>query len=135
MYLKKVKLGIWKIYAVTSERGDCELLGFLSGLDAAYEDNANALLALFDDISEKQEGPRTLPTKKCHTITNDKKIWQISVGRLRVSWFYDGDKIMICTHGYFKDSRATKESDKKRAKAHRNAYLEDKANNKITFEE
>lgn len=135
MYLKKVTLGLWRIYAVTSNRGDCELLEFLSSLDAAYEDNVNALIALLDDISEKPEGPRCIPTKKCHTITNDNKIWQVSVGRLRVAWFFDGDKIMICTHGFFKDSQKTKNTDKVRAQKHRCDYFRDKADNNITFEE
>lgn len=135
MYLKKVTSGIWKIYAVTSGRGNCELLQFLSGLDSAYEENVNALLALFDDISGKPEGPQGLASKKCHTITSDNKIWQVSVGRLRVAWFYDGDKIMICTHGFFKDSQETKKSDKRRAQNLRNEYLKDKAGKNIAFEE
>lgn len=131
MYLKKVKLGIWKIYAVASNRGDCELLEFLLGLGANYEDNVNAVLALFDAISEKAEGPQNISSKKCHTITADKKIWQVSVGRIRVAWFYDGDKIMICTHGFFKNSQETKESDKKHALKIRKDYLGDKVANNI----
>jgi len=135
MYLKKVVSGIWKIYAVTSERGDCELLQFLSALDSGYEDNVNAMLSDFKDIAGRTEGPLGLPSKKCHTITNDKKIWQISVGRLRVAWFYDGSKIMICTHGFFKQTQKTKDTDKKHAQKLRKEYFEAKRLNTLEFEE
>ena len=111
------------------------MLKFLTGLDNSYSVHRDCMIALISDVSERAEKPNQwLPTPKCHTITTDKKIWQFTAGRLRVAWFYDDGNIIICTHGFFKDSRTTKKADQERAQKVRESYFQSKQNNRIKIE-
>ena len=108
---------------------------FLTGLDNSYSSNRASMLSLFEEIAEHPENPiQWIPSKKCHTITTDNKIWQFTVGRLRVAWFFDQGNIIICTHGFFKDSQTTKKADQNKAQKTRAAYFAAKEHNNIEFE-
>lgn len=50
----------------------------------------------------------------CHRIETD--IWQLEAGRIRVLWFYDEDRVVICSHGFMKASQRTPESEKRIAR-------------------
>ena len=135
MRIKHIISGQWIIYAVQSERGDCPLLKFLNGLDNSYSGHRDSLLALLEEVSGHAEKPsQWISPKKCHTITTDKKIWQFTVGRLRIAWFYDDGNVIICTHGFFKDSQTTKRADQKQAQKIRDNYFLAKQQKNIKIE-
>jgi len=122
--LEKPKRGRYSVYAVCSNRGDCELLDFLYDLDNNLEKSREALLATISRAAS--HGREGLSVQKCHNIADE--IFQFSGGKLRAAWFYDKGSMIICTHAYQKTGNKTKVADKKRAIAAREAYFEAKKN-------
>lgn len=56
-----------------------------------------------------------------HKISGE--IWELIAGRLRVLWFYDEGRLIVCSHGFVKRTRKTPASEIDRAQASYNAYL------------
>lgn len=130
MYIQKIRTKggcAWRIYAVCSDRGDCQVAEFLSNQPSNLEANRDRLIALLDHVVSK--GPQRLPEDICHQIADD--IWQFATGRLRLAWFYDEGKIIVCTHGFVKKSQKTKKSDIQRAVEARKLYFKDKGQNNL----
>jgi phage-related protein len=94
------------------------------------------MLSLLEQVSEDVRNPEQwMTTRKCHPITNDKQIWQFTVGSIRVAWFYDKDRVIICTHGFIKDSNNTKKTDQKTAQSTRDKYFHAQKLNNISIED
>lgn len=135
MRLIQITSDQWTILAAKSDRGDCPLLDFLNGIDRSLEIHRDKMLALLHEVSEKHELPNQwIHSSKCHTITNDKQIWQFSVGSLRVAWFFDKDRIIVCTHGFYKSGQKTKKSDQQAALKAREEYFKAKFSKEINIE-
>ncbi len=124
MYIKRLPTNsnIWQIYAVCSDRGDCHVTEFLSSQPPNLETNRDKLIALLDHVSEK--GPQRLPEDICHKISDE--IWQFTKGRLRLAWFYDEGKLIICTHGFMKQTQKTPKSEIHRAEEAKKLYTQAK---------
>jgi len=107
----------YRFYAIGSCRDRCELLEFLNALGANYQASRNALFALFDRISV--DGP-IRDTEKSHKL-ND--VWEFIEGDLRVFYFYDRGRLIICTHGIIKKGKKTKKRDIRHAEKLREEYI------------
>jgi mRNA-degrading endonuclease RelE of RelBE toxin-antitoxin system len=107
----------FRFYAIGASPDHCELLEFLNSLGANYEATKRSLLALFDKIS--LQGPLR-NTEKSHKL-ND--IWEFIQGDLRIFYFYDKGRLIICTHGVIKRGRKIKRGDIERAENLREEYL------------
>jgi phage-related protein len=121
----------WQLFAACTDRGDCQLLEFLSSLPPNQRASGKKLWALFDRAS--QEGTRNLPDDVCHQIGDG--IWEFIKGRLRILWFYDRGQIIICSHGFVKDSKQTPASEITRAEKVLKRYLVDKAAGRLIEED
>jgi phage-related protein len=63
-------------------------------------------------------------------------IFQFEKGRIRVLWFYDEGRVIVCAHWFIKESgktNRTKKADIDRAEAMHGRYFDDKAEGKITI--
>lgn len=118
----------YRLYSVCSARGDSDLEEFLS----EHEDEAVAILRCMSDAAEK--GPHSLPKARCHSIDQTNKIYEFIGGRLRVAFFTDSDRIVICTHGFPKKTQGTPSQEKKTATRAKKAYIEAKENGTLIFE-
>jgi phage-related protein len=49
-------------------------------------------------------------------------LWEFIQGRLRVLWFYDEGRIVVCSHGFVKKSQKTPRPELERAKQNRERY-------------
>lgn len=130
MYIQKIRTKggcAWRIYAICSDRGDCQVAEFLSNQPSNLETNRDRLIALFDYVVEN--GPRRLPEDRCHQIAED--IWEFITGKLRIAWFYDEGKLIVCTHGFVKKSQKTKKSDIERAVNAKKLYFKAKETNSL----
>ena len=132
MRLRPVRLKLWKLYAVCNERGDCELLDFLAGLEGGLMKNASRMRELLDRVAESGP-PRN--TEISHDLDKRKGIWEFIQGDLRVLWFYDKGKLIICSHGVIKKARRTPRSEIDRACRAFDAYTDAKAGRQLLFEE
>jgi len=103
MKLFLVSRGNYEIYAACTPRGDCLLLDFLNELQGDRQKQASKMLLLLARMA--QTGPPRR-VEICHQIQGP--IWQLTVGKLRVFWFYGtARKLIICTHGYTKGTSKT----------------------------
>lgn len=125
--IEKPRRGKFHVFAVCSDRGDCELLDYLNGLDPSLQASCDKLLAILERAAE--HGTARIPSEKCHTIADE--IFQLTGGDLRVAWFYDQGRMIVCSHAYLKKGQKTKAADKKKALRAKADYFDAKANGNI----
>lgn len=106
MKLQRVRRGTWQVLAACTQRGDCPLLDFLAGLEGGLAPDGRRLLRLFERVAA--EGPPR-NTEVSHQIEGE--IWELIQGRLRVLWFYDQGRVVVCSHGFVKASQKTPRSE------------------------
>lgn len=102
MKLRRVRRSNWDVLAICGVRGDCPLLDFLAGLEGQLATDGRAMLRLLA-FTAQQGPPRNVEIS--HKISGE--IWEFIAGRLRVLWFYDAGKVIVCSHGFVKDTRKT----------------------------
>lgn len=132
MYLRAITQGGgggWRVFAICSERHDCDLLDFLHDLPPNFRKSGDQLLALLTHVA--RSGPMLLPDDICHQIAPD--IFQLEKGRLRVSWFYDEGKMIICCRAFIKKTQKTPRPELDYAKALRTRYFAEKKRRTITI--
>jgi hypothetical protein len=112
---------IWKVYSVCDERKACLLFKFLESCQGALRKDAERMVALIERLATLEKGPSSLTSDDCHLIAE--KIWQFSKGGIRVAWFYDENKVIICSHGFKKEGQKTKRKDINRAEKARETYF------------
>jgi len=91
MRLLPIRTGEWQILAVCTPRGDCPLLEFLVGQDGGLARDARRMLRLLDRAA--RQGP---PQNKAISHQLDREIWEFIQGQIRVLWFYDEGKMIVC---------------------------------------
>lgn len=130
MRVRRLLQGKFTVYAVCDSRHSCVLLDFLEGLGANLQRDSDHMLALLERVS--QQGPPH-NTDVSHQI--DGEIWEFIKGRLRLFWFYDEGRVVVCTHGLVKKGQKTPKSDIEQAQQWRNSYLESKQKGTLEIEE
>jgi phage-related protein len=121
MNLLLVSKGFYTVYAVAKSREHCELLEFLEGLGQNLQKDSDRILALLGRVA--MEGPPK-NTEISHQIRG--KLFEFIQGKLRILWFYDEGRLIICTSGFVKKGRKTPRSEIDHAIQLMNAYFEDK---------
>lgn len=77
-------------------------------------------------------GPQYLP-EISHQIEPD--IWQTEQGRVRILWFYDRGKVIVCSHGFIKQTPKTPAGERAVARQKLWEYRAAKAAGEIRIEE
>lgn len=122
--------GSYTLLAVCDSQGEPELLRFFEGLGANLEKNADHMLQLLERVAVTGP-PRN--TDVSHLIQDD--IWEFIKGRLRVFWFYDEGRVVVCTHGIVKKSQKTPKQAIEHAKQAREVYFAAKRCGALRIEE
>ncbi|MBF0134314.1 MAG: type II toxin-antitoxin system RelE/ParE family toxin [Magnetococcales bacterium] len=122
MILCIVRKGIWTIHA------DSSLLKDLDGLD---KHEKNKILKLLSTIADGDRNPQQLPDDRCHQIDAGKKLWQFRIGNIRIPWFYDEGKIVVCSHVFIKKCQKTPQSEILRATKLKQEYFFHKKNGSL----
>lgn len=76
------------------------------------------MLALFEQVAEHGP-PRN--TEVSHQV--GAAVWELRQGRLRVLWFYDVGRIVVCSHGFVKRTSKIPAREIDLARANRARYL------------
>jgi len=127
MYIKsllpKESLRAWKIYGICSEREECHVEDFLLNLPP------NKRKAKFDSLFQvvTERGPFFLPKEQCHVVDENEKIYEFIKGDLRILFFTDSDKVVICSHGFIKQRQKTPPTQVARATRSKDAYFQAKS--------
>jgi phage-related protein len=109
LFLKLIRGGTWRLYAICTTRGDCPLEEFL-GSRAELGKDKDRMLRRLEAIAE--HGPEYLPDIS-HQI--EPEIWQTEQGRIRVLWFYDRGRMIVVSHGFVKRTQKTPAREKQTA--------------------
>ncbi len=121
MYLLLISKGLYTVYATSKEDDQCELLEFFESLGPNFQKDRDRMLALLERVA--LEGPPR-NTEISHQIKG--KLFEFIQGRLRVFWFYDEGRLIICTSGLVKKGRKTPKNEIDHAMTIMNKYFENK---------
>ena len=122
--------GTYRILVACDTRGDCALLDFLERLGAGLEKDGDRMLAVLEKVA--QQGPLR-NDKVSHKIAYD--IWEFIQGRLRVLYFYDEGRVVVCTHGFVKKTQKAPKGEIATANRVREQYLAAKRQGSLFIEE
>lgn len=112
----------WVIYCPCNAEGESELDEFFLTLGSNMKSDKTKMFALFKQVSES--GPLNLSDKITHQL--DRGIREFRAGRIRVLWFFDDDKVVICSHGMVKKTQKMPKREIDRAKRCKDTYDEAK---------
>jgi phage-related protein len=130
MRVRRVQRARWDVLAVCGPRGECPLLDFLADLEAGLAADGRAMLRLLAFVAE-QGPPRNVEVS--HKIAG--AVWEFIAGQLRVLWYYDEGRQVICSHGFVKRTRKTPAGEIERAQASCTAYQAAKKNATLMVED
>lgn len=133
--LVRIARGCWDVLAVLDDRGECQVLDFIAALDANYEAARRALLRVLR-IELPQNGPPACKTELCKSLGDG--IFELrrqpKGKKLRVLFFYDDSRRIVCTNAFAKAER-TPRNEVELAKATRQRYLKAKFRRKLEIVE
>ncbi|HEX4964462.1 MAG TPA: type II toxin-antitoxin system RelE/ParE family toxin [Thermoanaerobaculia bacterium] len=111
MKVRVVSRGLWTLYAVCTDRGDCPLLEFLADTTSSHlAKTKRQMLRRLEMIA--QTGVVRV-TEISHQIAED--IWQIEKGDIRILYFYDKGRVILLSHGFVKETQKTRPAEIQRA--------------------
>ncbi|MCY1291304.1 hypothetical protein D9M69_489940 [compost metagenome] len=131
MRLKILLESRWCIASPVGRDGRSEVETFLDDLGANFEASAAGLLAMMEMHSES--GADQFNTSQCHYVDQKEQIYEYIKGRLRLFWFEDDERVVVCTHGIVKKDQKTPKRDIARAKRAKAAYLLAKAEGTVEW--
>lgn len=102
MVLFEIAKAGYSLYALGKNDKICQLLDFIDSLESNLQKDRDRMLALLERAAEKGP-PRN--TDISHLIKDE--IFEFIQGRLRVLWFYDEGKLILCTQGFIKKTQKT----------------------------
>lgn len=116
MRLKLIAAETWSIYAPCADDGST----FLDD-DAIDEGELAKLAALLERMVE--HGPTVIPESRNHQVDAKHKLFQLRVDQLRVIWFYDVGRVVVCAHSYRKKTQRAPRGEVKAACRVREEYF------------
>jgi hypothetical protein len=126
MRLRVVRRVVWSVMAVCDDRGECDLFGFLSFPGAYAGGREENMLALLNRAAE-QGAPKN--RELCAPLGD--KIFEFRKSGLRVLFFYDEGRMIICSHGYRKRTQKVGRGEKERAVAAKDEYFKAKSEGRL----
>ncbi|HEV7784048.1 MAG TPA: type II toxin-antitoxin system RelE/ParE family toxin [Thermoanaerobaculia bacterium] len=135
--VKLVRIGwaAWEVLAIVDPRGRCQVLDFLSQLDAGYT-VARRVMLLFLQVRLPQDGPPANNALLCKPLGDGlfELRRQPKGQKLRVVFFYDEGRRIVCTNAFSK-AETTPRTELALAKAQRKRYLMAKLARELSIEE
>lgn len=120
--------GKWAIYYASDERGRYPLKSFVSGLEPKER---NKLEKLFDrTLTERTPNNR----EKCHPVKNKPGIYELKSSGARVVFFYDENRVIVCSTGFKKGPDKLLEREADKCVEIRRRYLLAKQINQLSYE-
>jgi len=110
--------------ALGSSLEECELMGFIRQIKEQDEREHDRLLARLKDAADN--GPPTHDQSKSRELCDGLYEFKTS-GGLRVLYFYDKGRLLICSHGILKLKPKELKKECQRAKARMEQYFDAKA--------
>lgn len=131
MKLKVLIPGKWRILSPCLRNGNSEAEDFLDTLSSNFDANITGILAMME--AHSKHGPDHFNTSQVHYVDQKEQIYEYIKGRLRLFWFEDDDKVVICTHGIVKKSQKTPKRDIDHAKRIKAEYMQAKLDSSLIY--
>ena len=103
---------------------------FLQGLEGRLGKQARRAWGL-QDLVAAVGPPRN--TDISHRLAPD--IWEFISGELRILWFYDERRVVVCSHGFVKQRQKTPKAHLEQAEAVRSRYFEAKSKSALRIDD
>jgi phage-related protein len=121
--IHKLKEGRQYTLCALGDGKTVETVDFMDEMSARRAKEFKKLMALIDRSLE--HGPPK-NRQKCNSLGNG--IWEFkTTGGLRLVWFWDEGRMIVCTHGFKKARQKTPPGEITRALARKSDYFEAKA--------
>ena len=134
MILSVISKDKWTVLAPEKPNGDIPLMDFLrDGKNNRSKDAMLGMLLRQVPTDGPPESPLLIGSLG-GGLREFKKSPRNGAG-VRVAFFHDENKLIICTHGFYKDQRKTDPEQIKKARKFKNNYFEAKKNKSLTIEE
>jgi hypothetical protein len=127
MKLREVIGDRWRILAVCSERGDCQVEGFLG----SFRDPTSGAIKMMALLTWTSR--HGAPTNRERSNPLGDEIFEFKAGSQRVLYFYDTDRLIICSHGFVKKTQKCPPWEKGAAVACRRRYFEAKKSGELVI--
>jgi phage-related protein len=111
-------------------RDPCETLAFLQEHKIRWSDELTKLSAVLSETAEN--GPLHGETKKFKKLKGSELYEFKSPHGLRILCFWDEGGVIVCTHGYVKDSQKAPKREIDKGERLRREYFEAKKNRELT---
>lgn len=122
MPLKSIRQGAsFEICCWKEVGGDCPLEEFFEELKSSGHPDLDQMLRLIKRSADFGP-PRNIEMSRALEGRNAEGLWEFKAGAIRVIWFYEQNKIIICTHGFLKKGRKTPASEIETAQNTRSKY-------------
>lgn len=114
--------------AKSKSKGDSDLDHFISKLTPKEQ---AGFMDRFDRFCKG--GEDALTYAMFHECDSKRKLHQFVFGNYRITCFFDGNKAIICSHGFRKKTQTTPREEQDRTEKLRNAYQAAKLAEQIIF--
>jgi hypothetical protein len=94
--------------------------------------DVESIYAVMQHVAGRVNGPIKYNANIIHEIDKKGNLFEFIKGNLRVPFFLDSNRVIICTHGFYKNSKKTPTKQKNIIKKYRNKYFEAKRLKNIT---
>jgi mRNA-degrading endonuclease RelE of RelBE toxin-antitoxin system len=122
MRLKSIRRGAsFEICCWKEDKGECPFEDFFKELKENGHPDLGQMLRLIKRSAELGP-PRNIEMSRALEGRNAEGLWEFKAGAIRVIWFYERNKIIVCTHGFLKKGRKTPASEIKLAQKTRSKY-------------
>ena len=122
MPLKSIRQGAsFEICCWKEVGGDCQLEEFFEELKDSGHPDLDQMLRLIKRSADFGP-PRNIEMSRALEGRNAEGLWEFKAGAIRVIWFYERNKIIICTHSFLKKGRKTPASEIETAQNIRSNY-------------
>lgn len=129
MRLRQVEAGVWSILAICDERGACQVQELVHRLETDSPTDFDQITAQLRRTAVS--GP---PQNDRKSRPLASKLFEIKTRRgVRIPYFYDEDRVIICTEAMRKPKKAELRAVIKRAQAQRTHYFEAKRRQAIVI--
>ena len=130
MQLQEVIRDQWRVVAVCDSGGDCPLLDFLGSFEEPGDAEARKMMALIKWTS--RDGP---PKNKEKSNPLGDYIFELKTTSFRVLYFFDQDRLIVCSHGFRKQTKKCPPGEKASAVKTRQEYFEAKKQGGLVFKD
>jgi phage-related protein len=117
----------WLVLAVCGERGDCQLMEFL-GSRAAGASEAAKMMSRLRWVAAN--GPSS--SGEISKNLGD-HIFELKTTSLRVLYFYDEGRVVVCSHGFVKRTQKCPPNERSTAVIRRQRYLMEKKHGELVI--